>query len=202
MRSVFTSVPHLLRGILDIHAAGCRTFDLDPMYNKGSFYRIDDVLPRPMHCFDLVPLVDHVVAASADALPVRSNTMGTMVLDPPWLISKNRDCRMAQRYGAYESKADVMHWTNAFLVEGYRVLRQDGLLVFKCQDFIHDRRKFFMSLWIQCTALKIGFNLLDEVLYLPKSRLRARAPGKRAAAESWHTKFLVFRKKRSRTKYF
>lgn len=159
--------------------------------------------PRPKLRFDIFPLSNDVVKACADALPLDAGSITSMVLDPPWLIhSPGTINKLANTYGHWRNKEMLIDFIKRIIDEGYRVLKQDGLMVFKCQDFIHNRRKFFMSVMVRNYALRQGFNLIDELIYVPGSRMRSQVKGMKSySAHSSFTYFLVFRKKRSRTDY-
>ena len=177
--------------------------ELDPMFNKGSMYGDGILTPFPKKRYDLVPLHDSVTQAHAEALPIAAGSIRSMVLDPPWLIHNSGSVnKIARRYGYLKSREDLITLIKALIRESYRILQVDGLLVFKCQDFIHNRRKFFMSVIVRNFALKTGFNLIDEFIYVPGSRMRSQVKGMKSySSHSVFTYFLVFRKKRSRTDY-
>lgn len=188
----------ILSAIMRLHNKGF-VFQLDPMYNQGTMYPAGAL---PEYRFDIKPRVPGVVAADARALPLAGSCISSMVLDPPWLIHAAGGDKMTDRFGSLPTKQALIDLTSSLLREGYRVLMQDGLLVFKCQDFIHDRRKFFFSLIVQNYALELGFNPIDHFILLAKSRMRdTRDRCISYASHSWHTHFFVFRKKRSRTPY-
>lgn len=107
---------------------------------------------------------------------------------------------MSDRYGSYPTLADLQSDMNLFLLEMHRILSTSGILVFKCQDQIHDRRKYFVSLFVTQQAMKIGFNLIDEFLFL--SKVRHQVPTENpAASRVYHSKFLVFRKRKGSRQY-
>lgn len=199
-KSTSDSQSKILASIVHLHNNG-NPFDLDPCFNRGTMY-YPEVEP-PKLKFDIAPLSDDVLPASADALPLAKGSVRSMVLDPPWLLhTEDNKNKMATRFGSLRNKQELKALVNGFLKEGYRVLAQDGLLVLKCQDFIHDRRKFFMSIYFCNKAIELGFNPIDHFLYLPKTRMRnLRERKKSYASHSWHTHFYVFRKKRTRTDY-
>lgn len=177
-----------------------RPIELDPMFNIGSMYPAG-VLPEKR--FDISPRLPGVLPGDARNLPLADRCISSMVLDPPWLIhSAGSITPIAERFGFLQSKVALMDLVFDILKESARVLVEDGLLIFKCQDFIHDRRKFFMSLYVLNCALRHGFNPIDHVLLIAPTRMRKRSAGVLSyATHSWHTHFFVFRKKKSRTNY-
>ena len=192
----------VLYAIQQLHNEGMG-LELDPMFNKGSMYGDGQLTPFPPFKFDIKPLHEVVGYASADALPIADGTIGSMVLDPPWLIHSGKSLsKHANVYGHWQRKEELINFCKCIIDEAYRVLKENGLMVFKCQDFIHNRRKFFMSLLVMNYSLKAGFNLIDQFIYVPGSRMRSQAEGMKSySSHSVYTYFLVFRKKKSRTDY-
>lgn len=202
-RSVMHNQTEILHAVMHLHNKG-RPFELDPCFSKGSMYKSNTrSIELPSYRYDINPSTPGVSKASADALPLPSSCISSMVLDPPWLIHAAGKTKMTDRFGHFGSKKEMVTSISDFLKEGYRVLHQDGILLFKCQDFIHDRRKFFMSIFFVNRAISMGFNVIDHLLFLPKSRIRSNALDQCISygSHSWHTHFYVFRKKRTRTKY-
>lgn len=203
-KSYDTDQSQILKAIIEIHNEG-KPFDCDPCFNKGMMY--GDAVQWPQHRFDIKPNAPGVLYASAHALPFSAGCIPSLIIDPPFLIhSRGSENKMAQRYGFYESKEDLQRSFIGFINEAYRVLQENGLFVFKCQDVIHNRRRFFASLFVMNYALSVGFNLIDHAILLAKSRMRSPNTLDRCntsyALHSWHSHFIVFRKKKSRTDYF
>lgn len=167
---------------------------IEPMFNRGTMYRPSaGVLPAKLR-FDKVPQHDSVTPEDVLELDLPEGSISSMILDPPWLISSG--CRMSERYGSFDTKAGLKNFIYMISLQAFKFLKFNGILIIKCQDFIHDRRKFFMSVHWTRVLEKMGFNLLDEILVVPKSRQRSNAPGVKHCTESSCTKILVFRKRK------
>jgi hypothetical protein len=159
-KSYDTDQSRILKSIIEVHNNG-KPFDCDPCFNKGSMY--GKIVPWPVHRFDIKPIAPGVLNARAEALPFTAACLSSLVIDPPFLIhSPGSENRMASRYGFYHSKSELMNSFTDFIREAYRVLEQDGLFVFKCQDVIHNRRRFFASLYVMNVSLSLGFNVIDH----------------------------------------
>ena len=200
--NVHTTNPQALYAIQELHNEG-KPFQLDPMFNRGTMYGTNRILHLPEMRFDIKPQHETITLADARKLPIPDKSIHSAVLDPPWLITKNENAHLATRYGCHESKKALIVFIHDILKEQYRIQAENALTVFKCQDFIHDRRKFFMSLIVQASALSRGFNMIDEIIITGNKRVRNRSSGEctRHCTQSDFTKFLVFRKKASRTDY-
>lgn len=133
----------VLYAIQQLHNKG-KGIELDPMFSRGITYGDGVLTPFPTKRFDIYPICEGVEKASADNLPLKASSVSSMLLDPPWLIhSPGTNDKLANRFGHWRNREQLIEFIKRIMTEGYRVLKQDGLLVFKCQDFIHNRRKFF-----------------------------------------------------------
>ena len=88
------------------------------------------------------------------------------------------------------------------LTEAYRVLKPDGILIFKCQDKVSSGKQYMSHVYIMNEAVRIGFYPKDLFVLLAKSRLVADwQKQKQAHARKWHAYFLVFQKSGRRIEY-
>ena len=198
IRSVYSNQSDILRGIIALHCP--QGFDLDATYGNGQFYR-DVAAPRLQ--FDIDPQSADVIAASSDDLPLPSASVTNFVFDPPFLTyvragrEGNGAMVMAKRFAGYWRYDELENHYRATIREARRVLTVKGVLVFKCQDIVHNHR-------LQCThgnvirwADEYGFNLLD-LFILPASH-RMPSPnraGTQKHARIFHSYFLVLQKRK------
>ena len=132
--SVFSDEPHLLDAILKIHI-NQSTFDCDPMFNRGHFYRS---MPTPKYISDISPVISGCKTMDATNLEYEDNQFQSMILDPPFVFGihgKTREYFASQNYGIYENFKKLQESYKALLKEAYRVIDKKGILVFKCQDY-------------------------------------------------------------------
>lgn len=198
IRSVYFDQSDILRGIIALHCP--QGFDLDATYGNGQFYRD---IPRPRLRFDIDPQSADVIAASSDALPISSDSVTSFVFDPPFLTyvragrEGNGTMVMAKRFAGYWRYDELETHYRATIREAHRVLTLKGVLIFKCQDIVHNHR-------LQCTHANVirwadeyGFNLLD-LFILPASH-RMPSPnraGTQKHARIFHSYFLVLQKRK------
>lgn len=85
IRSFFDNEQKCIQAILDIHNDG-KPIDLDPMFNKGMFYKNTVELPKLR--FDLNAEINNFNAVQGDAshLPLEGGSIGCMILDPPFMF--------------------------------------------------------------------------------------------------------------------
>lgn len=193
--SFYTNEQDLLKAILKIHNNG-NDIELDPMYFKGNFYK--NGINEPKLKFDINPQFTYVQKADAKNLPIDSASISCMILDPPFLFEKrNREQKN------YVSKTHTM-FHNGFeelkecyigiLKEAYRVLKKNGILIFKCQDYT-DSKTTMTHCYVWEWARKIGFYAKDiAILNIPQSKIYNPNLKQRHLRKT-HTYFWIFEKK-------
>jgi hypothetical protein len=146
-------------------------FDADITYGNGSFYKN---IPQPDLKFDIDPQVDGVVKASSTNLPVDDSSLSSVVFDPPFLTyikqAREHDSVMAKRYGGYWRYDELEDHYKQTLKEAHRILCKKGVLVFKCQDIIHNHRMHPTHINV-CKWADGMFRLKDLFILAAKSRM-------------------------------
>lgn len=196
IRSIYYSNSEILKAIKELH---CKDgFECDMTFGNGGFW---DELEKPKFCFDIEPLHESVQKADSRLLPLDSCSLSNCVFDPPFLtyVKNGRDHKggavaMTKRFGGYYTYKDLEDHYRDSISEAYRVLKKNGVLVFKCQDIIHNHM-------MHCTHSKViwmadieGFRLLDLFVLAAKSRMPGPQKGQQRHARIFHSYFLVFKK--------
>ena len=189
-KSYFENEQECLKAILEIHNKG-KTFDCDPMYNKGYFYK---EIEKPKYRFDINPIVDDCEMANAECLPLNDNSINSIVLDPPFMIctrESQRNFYSSKTHSFYNSNEDLISGYEAILKEAYRVLDKKGICVFKCQDYT-DSKTLMSHCIVYNLATNIGFYAKDlAILNIPKSKVY-NGNTKQRHLRKVHTYFWVF----------
>lgn len=181
--------------------------DLDPCYSKGVFYKDSDILD-PTIKLDINPQVDGVEYGDCRQLPLQDDSINSIVFDPPFLattgpsLSKNDDNnKINKRFGVYDSEKSLHQMYYDSLKEFYRVLKNDGILIVKCQDKISSGKQYLSHIYITNMAENIGFYAEDLFILLAKNRIVADWQVKNQKhARKFHSYFIVFRKKNDKAK--
>lgn len=112
----------------------------------------------------------------------------------------------ACRWAYARSWADVSYWVYSELEAHYigtikeakRTLIKKGLLIFKCQDLIHNHKMHSTHYNIIKWAEEIGFRLKDNFILVAKNRIPTRAAEHgvqtQKHARIFHSNFLVLEK--------
>jgi len=208
IKSISYNEQTLLKNILKLH---CETpIELDPTYSKGNFYK-KGIIADPKYKFDLYPQADGVVQANAEQLPLEDNSISTMIFDPPFLATKGKSIKdlsradsnlMVKRFGRYPTEPELFKFYQNALVEFYRILKNKGILIFKCQDKVSSGKQYWSHVFIINEAEKAGFYCKDLFILLAKNRLVPKWQVKNQKnARKFHCYFLVFEKSNKKISY-
>jgi hypothetical protein len=171
IRSVYYDQVEILKSIMEL--CNIERFCADVTYGNGRFY---SDIPQPEFKFDISPQVDGVIKCSSDKLPLVNGQIKSLVFDPPFLTyvraarEGNGNMIMAKRFGGYWRYDELESHYRETLIESYRVLSKKGIMVFKCQDIIHNHK-------MHCTHMNVmewckGLFRLKDLFILPvKSRM-------------------------------
>jgi len=167
--SIFNNEQELLKAIIQIHCP--QGIELDPMYFKGNFYK--NIL-KPRLRFDINPQDEITEKADARDLPIPNQTIHSMILDPPFMFEiRNRKNKNygANTHGILKGFAELKNLYQDILKEAYRILKRNGVLIFKCQDFTDSKTTMTHCLVWQW-AMGQGFYTKDlAILWLPKNKI-------------------------------
>lgn len=182
----------ILRDVIRLYNKG-QAFDLDPTYSKGVMWRN---LPKPTLKFDIAPQLTNVRQASCDNLPLDSASIGSIMFDPPFMPTKSVTNlgKIKTRFTSFASLEEMWALYRSALVEFWRILTPEGIVVFKCQDAVSSGKNHFSHYEIEKYAREIGYEQLD-LFVLGSKRVMISSTWKRQQhARKSHSYFLVFKK--------
>lgn len=167
IKSVYYDQVEILKSIMDL--CKIERFDADVTYGNGKFYD-NDIIREPKHAFDIDPGLTVKQGCSTN-LPLARESIHSLVFDPPFLTyvraarKGNGNMVMAKRFGGYWRYDELEKHYRETLKEAYRVLDKKGIMVFKCQDIIHNHK-------MHCTHINVthwmeGMFRLKDLFILP-----------------------------------
>jgi len=180
----------ILKDIIKLHSPD--GFELDPTFNKGGFYKAG--IPVPKYCYDIKPRDSRAEQADCRDLPLRPESVKSIIFDPPFLACGGVKGKMHRHYSSFDSIQDLSEMYTASLLELSRVLENQGILVFKCQDFVHGRQQFFLHVHVYNMAIEAGFCPIDLFVKLNKTMMISHNFTTQHFARKMHSYFWVFRK--------
>lgn len=193
----------IIRDILYLHANG-KYIDCDPCYSIGNFYK--DGLPKPKYKFDKTPQVKDCIEATSDKLPLENESIETIMFDPPFVISGENyndsvegSGIISKRFTAFKDFIEIKTMYSSSLKEFYRILKADGIVIFKCQDIVSSAKNHFTHCWVMYEAMKYGFYPKDLFILFAKNRINDGR--KQQHARKYHSYFWVFKKQKCKVDY-
>ena len=217
IRSISYDQHEILYNIMEMHNEG-KPFECDITYSSGKFYgdyTIETIngnkknisIPFPRLKFDVCPQSEDIIKIEdGKPLPLEDNSIGSIVIDLPFVVSphnapsiinddgdKKRNIifkRFSSYYPWWTMPKSYEHWIN----EAYRVLKDDGICIFKTQSTISGGKNIMMPYFSWMIAENVGFYTLDEFIVLAKNRLHSGKIKKQEHARKFHSHFFVFKK--------
>lgn len=180
----------IIAAILALHCTD--GFDVDVTYGNGAFYK---KAPVPRWCFDIDPQKPNVLPFSSTELPLPDDFARSVVFDPPFLTyvqnGRAHGSVMTARFGGYYTYDELRQHYIDTLRECRRVLKHKGILVFKCQDIIHNHRMHCTHANVIAWATEHGYRLRDLFVLGAKHRMPGPQRGTQRHARIFHSYFLV-----------
>ena len=206
VRSTSYDQTEILNNILKLHVPEGR-IDCDPTFSTGAFYNATGI-KEPVYKFDIHPQREDVEKADARALPLPDASIACMILDPPFLATKGKSLQsdegniISRRFGVYPDEKSLHQMYADSLREAYRVLRPEGILIFKCQDKVSSGKQYMSHVYVMNAAVETGFYPKDLFILLSRNRLVAGWQKKHQKhARKYHCYFWVFQKTDRRIQY-
>lgn len=201
VKSISYDQIEIISWILQLHVPNHK-IDLDCTYSKGNFYK-NDIIEEPYYKFDIKPYDETVQYGDARNLPIQDGAINCMMFDPPFLATigkslkndNNKNNIINKRFGVYPTEQELHQFYIDSLAEAYRVLADNGILIFKCQDKVSSGKQYMSHCFIHDKAVDIGFYPKDLFILLAKSRVTADWQIKNQKnARKFHSYFWVFQK--------
>lgn len=197
----------IINNILLLHTNN-HVIDCDPTYSKGNFYK-NGKIKEPKYKFDINPQTEDTIKADARSLPLDDNSVNCIMFDPPFLATTGKSITandnnnfINKRFGVFPNEKELHQFYIDSMKEFYRILKDDGILIFKCQDKISSSKQYLSHVFIINEAIKIGYYPKDMFILLAKTRIVADWQVKNQKnARKFHSYFLVFQKCNKKIEY-
>lgn len=220
IRSISYDQHEILYNIMLMHNNG-EPFECDTTYSIGNFYGNFNIIkangektnidiPQPKYKFDVCPQVEGVEKIEPlGSIPLEDGSLSSVVVDLPFVIScgssmntpdydengkRVKNNIISRRFACYYPVSQLLESYKHWLEEVYRILKEDGILVFKTQATITGSKMLNTPYYSRMIAESLGFDSLDEFILLAKNRLVSGKMKNQQHARSFHSYFLVFKK--------
>lgn len=203
MSAFVTGNAEVFPQILQLHVPeGSRIADVT--YGGGVFWR-NVVLSK----YDLVPS-DIANGIDCRSLPYDDGSLDAVVLDPPYmegLLRGNTEHKAGsgsfsafrQYYSNGDEKSHGPKWHAAVSdlyykagAEGFRVLKDNGVMIVKCQDEVSANRQWLTHVEIINHYEKLGFYTKDLFVVVRQNKVGITRLKKQVHARKNHSYFLIF----------
>lgn len=177
--------------------------ELDPTYSTGNFYKY---IKQPKYRYDLNPQVEGVTQSDCRNLPLQKNSIKSMIIDLPFQNTKpvtetEDNDLMHKRFSYIDGVEKLREIYKDSIKEAYRILANNGILIFKCQDAISSGKQYLIHVDAINTAIKEGFYPIDLFVSLRTTVPISPKHSNQKHARKYHSYFLVFKKVRNPVEY-
>jgi len=202
VKSISYDQDEIIRWIMNLHCPD--GFELDPTYSIGNFYK---KIPQPKLKYDIAPQSSDVKQADCTDLPLDNNSIQSIMFDPPFIAGIPTETAkkgiISSRFGSYKSiprKDGLWEMYLKAMAEFSRILKDNGVLVVKCQDTISDGNQFLSHIELINYGCLLGLYPKDLFVLLAENRVIKKYPQQKHARK-FHSYFIVFIKQKSPVKY-
>lgn len=189
--------------ILELHVPAGSVI-ADVTFGKGVFWRH---VPRGRYTLKATDIADGV---DCRALPYADGSLDAVVLDPPYMegFFRGKDGQKAGSgthaafrtyYSNGDEKPQGMKWHAAVTdlyfkagAEALRVLRDNGILIAKCQDEVSANRQWLTHIEIFNEYQRLGFYCKDLFVVVRENRPVVARLKKQVHARKNHSYFMIF----------
>lgn len=200
IKSVSHSQIQILKWIKELYCP--HGIDVDPTYGHGGFYTTQDSLfgenvLRPLFYSDMHRSTHGAWRVDARCLPIKTASVKSVIIDPPFLAGGGKGGIMAEKYGVAGDDNDpsqIWDLYKACIDEAYRILRKFGHLIVKCQDVMHGRTNYMTSIEIVNYCISKGMYPKDTFIFISKTRPKAWNHTRQNYSRKHHSYFFVFGK--------
>lgn len=207
VKTINTKGVDIIKDILKLHVPSGK-IDCDARYGKGTLYK-DGQIEEPDLIFDDFPANNRVVAANSTDLPLKDKSLNCILFNPPFLATKGKSLSkednndiMPKFYNALSTEKELHNYYKDSLKEFYRVLKDQGILIFRCQDKVSGGTQYMSHCFIYEEAIKLGFYPKDLFILFSNKRPAPKwQTESQKNARKFHSYYWVFQKTNKVAKY-
>ena len=197
----------LINDVIKLHIPSGQ-IDCDPCFSKGVFYKNGKVKIPPFR-YDIEPQLDSVEKCDCRKLPLKDNSINSLMYDPPFVVSVGPSLTNSKpgsnlthkRFSSSFSIPELWKLYEDSIKEFYRILDDKGILIVKCMDTVSGGINYFSHTYIMNKAYEIGFYPKDLFILLAKSRMSSPNHKNQKHGRKFHSYFLVFQKTKCKVNY-
>ena len=188
----------LLEKMLQFYPKSQPEMVLDATANSKRFWRESS---RPVVGMDIDPGYQPEVLGTSLCIPFKSEVFDVVVYDPPHVPNqgqdKQKDFGIRFGLGLKSSSAtnyNFSHTFPPFVEEAHRILKNQGLLLCKITDYVHNHKFQWAHIDLIQAATRVGFHACDCIIKIRKGPIIDTRWKIAHHARKQHCYWLVFRK--------
>jgi len=189
--SIFEKQSQLLDSIEKLHLGGLGV-EVDLTYGRGSIHAGRPHSPKIR--MDLEPVDDSVRRRDCRATCLNHESINSVLFDPPFLAGGGKKSVMHGHYSSYRTVPSLLKFYGESLDEIARILKPNGILIFKCQDINNGKTQGFSHCDIYRMATERGLYGLDLFILINRNRMPPPKMKQQVHARKAHCYFWVFKK--------
>lgn len=213
IKNINTDQHRILADIMYLYNNG-DGFELDPSYSKGCFYgdfkwinpkgeKEEYTIPQPKYKMDVYPINEDIQKLEIMGnFPLEEKSINSCIVDLPFVISvgpsmvnsNDGSNLISKRFSCFYPLSNLIETYYHFLKETYRVLKDNGILVWKSQRTITGGKTLNSPEMSWLFATSLGFDCIDVFYLEGKSRLISGKVKKQEHSRSYVSLFYVFKK--------
>ena len=209
IRNLYYDQKEILYHIMQLHNNG-KPFDCDITASTLNFYKNSKneqfIIPTPKYLFDVYPQSEEIQKITPfEKLPLEDNSIESIVIDLPFVIGpktcasakdpKKGSLIIQKRFASFYPYNELLENIYWWIQEAYRVLKDDGICVFKMQSTVSGGVQIWSDPFSFMCAQSLGFYVKDEFVLSAKSRLISSTKIKKQQhARKYTSSFYVFEK--------
>lgn len=208
IRNISFDQKEILYNIMNLHNEG-KAFEADMTASTLGFYKNKKNdkynIPEPKILLDVFPQRDDIIKIEEyKPLPLEDNSIESMVCDLPFIVAPKKSPSILNpndgsniifnRFHSFYPVSDMLAQYKFWIEEIYRVLKPNGICVFKTQSTISGGHNYHTSEWSFMCAVNCGFYVLDKFILNAKARLISGKVKNQKHARRYTSDFWVFKK--------
>lgn len=194
IKTTYTDEKELISAMLFLYNFD-EMVELDPCYSKGNFYK--GFQDKPKYKFDLQPQSPDTIKSNCTSLPIEKETISSIMFDPPFVIGvgNSKSSIITNRFSGFRDLKELKTLYESSMIEFNRILKESGVIFFKCQDTVTSGKQFATHCWIIGMAQELGFTLHDIfILVRDRAIIDPKWGSHQEHARKTHSYYLVFSK--------
>lgn len=205
LKSVNYKQEDAINDILNLHNYG-NSIDIDLNYSIGGYYKSGKLI-QPRYKFDKYPKNSSIYKLEDVETIIPNESANCVSLDPPFVISYGKsvgeNCenignpnsnKTSDRFGGFRNFQELKDCYRYLLTQSYRVLKEDGICIFKIQDTISSSKQYISHYFVMKEAIKLGFYVKDLTILASNRRLISGKHKNQQHLRKFHSYFITLKK--------